>query len=108
MFREKRISKNNVKKLELPTQLFVMTNDSMSPTIPHNHLAIVAAHSSHNEDGIYAFYYRRRTQIARIQFKKDEITLIRDNEEYPPETLLIDDFTHLKLIGRVVGVIRNV
>lgn len=85
-----------------------MMDSSMSPTIARDSLVLIKSHPSFDGDGIYAFEWRKKTQIRRINLQKHEAHIISDNPDFPSFCVLPEIISDLTIIGRVVGAVTNV
>lgn len=75
--------------------------DSMFPTIADGALVLVDELDQRITDGIFAFVHDGDARLKRFRRSFTGITIISDNDAYPPETLDTAQFDQLQIIGRV-------
>lgn len=75
--------------------------DSMFPTIADGALVLVDELDQRITDGIFAFVHDGVARLKRFRRTFSGLTIISDNEAYPPETLDTTQFDQLQIIGRV-------
>ena len=82
--------------------------DSMEPTIPSRSICVVDANQNQiRGDGIYCLGAEGDTFIKRIQKNLDgTLTLLSDNDRYPPQRLDKATLETVKIEGRVVLVLK--
>ncbi len=85
------------------------TGNSMSPTIEHGDKLIVEHWSGDQiqDNKIYVFCYNGEFFVKRLSKNIDEIIIKSDNPEYRVRTIEKSAFDDLILVGKIVGIIKN-
>ena len=85
------------------------TGNSMSPTIEHGDKLIVEHWSGDQiqDNKIYVFCYNGEFFVKRLSKNIDEIIVKSDNPEYRVRTIDKKSFSDLILVGKIVGIIKN-
>lgn len=85
------------------------TGNSMSPTIEHGDKLIVEHWSGDQiqDNKIYVFCYNGEFFVKRLSKNIDEIIVKSDNPEYRVRTIEKSAFDDLILVGKIVGIIKN-
>ena len=83
--------------------------DSMLPFITNDDKLIVEHwdNSQIEDNKIYVFCYRSEFYVKRLSKNVDEIIIKSDNPDYSVRTVTGEDMNELCIIGRVVGIMRN-
>ena len=85
-----------------------MTGPSMEPEIKDMDLLLVDRSLRHVRPGlIYALDLCGRLLIRRIDVQPRGMTLICDNQTFPPMALSPEDTQQVKVVGQVIGLIRQ-
>ena len=95
---------------------FVMnsTGDGMAPTLSGNDLIIaeyIEDDTAIKDNDIYIFYYNNKCFIKRLVQNIDKIILISDNcnkAVYPIQYINNNDINNVFIVGKIVGLIRNI
>ena len=75
--------------------------DSMETKISDGDLLLIDEADTRIGDGIYAFVLDGEARVKRFRRRVDGITIISDNQAYPPEELENDQLDRIQIIGRV-------
>ncbi len=84
--------------------------DSMSPCINDGDILLIE-HSENtqiNDNKIYVFCYKSEIFVKRLSKNLDEIMIKSDNPNYNLRIIRNDDMNDIKILGQVVGIIRNI
>lgn len=86
------------------------TGNSMSPTIEHGDKLIVEHWNGDQiqDNKIYVFCYNEEFFVKRLSKNIDEIIVKSDNPEYRVRTIDKKSFENLILVGKIVGIIKNI
>lgn len=89
------------------SEIIFAEGDSMSPEIEAGDMLLIDKSKTNIIDGlIYIFNYDGQPMCKRLQKLGDKIKAISINTNYEP--FIIDKSLHFKIIGRVVGLFRQV
>ena len=81
---------------------YITTNDTMSPTINNNSIALIDTNKKELKNGVFLIQLNNSLQINRIQIIKDTSILLHfDNKLYSPLEINNDEFL---VIGEILGV----
>lgn len=84
-----------------------MQRDSMLPEINDNDMLLVDKSQTNIRNGsIYAFNYNGEMMCKQLNTSNDSIIAVSKNQNFTP--FIIDTSLHFKIIGRVVGLFRQV
>lgn len=83
--------------------------DSMSPFIDDGDKLIVEhwENSQIEDNKVYVFCYKSEFYVKRLSKNLDEIIIKSDNPNYSVRTVIGEDINELYIIGRIVGILRN-
>ena len=89
-----------------PKNIFLMPvkGDSMYPTLKNGALVMVHSVDQIGGDGIYVFRYDGQLMVKRLQFSKEGLKVISDNDAYEPWSLSRGEISScdFEIIGEVV------
>ncbi len=89
-----------------PTNIFLMPvkGDSMYPTLRNGALIMVNKVEQFTGDSIYVFRYDGQLMVKRLQFSKEGLTVVSDNDTYKEWNLTKSeiDSNDFEIIGEVV------
>jgi len=84
--------------------------DSMTPFISNGDKLIVE-HIDNNEitdNKIYVFCYKTDVFVKRLSKNLDELIIKSDNQNYGIKIIKTDELNDIRIIGRIVGIVRNI
>jgi phage repressor protein C with HTH and peptisase S24 domain len=82
--------------------------DSMTPTVADRAFMVVDETVTQPFDDVFAFVLAGEARVKRFRRVVDGLTLISDNDAYPPETLRADQMKRLQVVGQVLGVLQPI
>ncbi len=89
-----------------PADVFLMSvkGDSMYPTLRNGALVMVNKVDQFTGDSIYVFRYDGQLMVKRLQFSKDGLTVVSDNDTYKEWSLTKTEINSndFEIIGEVV------
>ena len=89
-----------------PANIFLMPvkGDSMYPTLRNGALVMVNKVEQFTGDSIYVFRYDGQLMVKRLQFSKDGLTVVSDNDTYKEWSLTKSEINSndFEIIGEVV------
>lgn len=89
-----------------PANIFLMPvkGDSMYPTLRNGALVMVNKVEQFTGDSIYVFRYDGQLMVKRLQFSKDGLTVVSDNDTYKEWNLTKSEISSndFEIIGEVV------
>ena len=89
-----------------PANIFLMPvkGDSMYPTLRNGALVMVNRVEQFTGDSIYVFRYDGQLMVKRLQFSKDGLTVVSDNDTYKEWNLTKSEISSndFEIIGEVV------
>lgn len=89
------------------TEIIYAKGDSMLPEINDNDMLLVDKSQTNIRNGsIYAFNYNGEMMCKQLNTSNDSIIAVSKNQNFTP--FIIDTSLHFKIIGRVVGLFRQV
>ena len=89
------------------TEIIYAKGDSMLPEINDNDMLLVDKSQTNIRNGsIYAFNYNGEMMCVQLNTSNDSIIAVSKNQNFTP--FIIDTSLHFKIIGRVVGLFRQV
>lgn len=89
------------------TEIIYAKGDSMLPEINDNDMLLVDKSQTNIRNGsIYAFNYNGEMMCKQLNISNDSIIAVSKNQNFTP--FIIDTSLHFKIIGRVVGLFRQV
>lgn len=89
------------------TEIIYAKGDSMLPEINDNDMLSVDKSQTNIRNGsIYAFNYNGEMMCKQLNTSNDSIIAVSKNQNFTP--FIIDTSLHFKIIGRVVGLFRQV
>ncbi|MBI1408161.1 MAG: helix-turn-helix domain-containing protein [Caulobacter sp.] len=97
-FLRKRLNRTSTLGLTVLTA----AGDSMAPTIADGALLLVDEDDKHITDAVFAFVLDGDARVKRFRRTLSGITLVSDNQAYPPETVNGEDLARLQVIGKVL------
>lgn len=89
------------------TEIIYAKGDSMLPEINDKDMLLVDKSQTNIRNGsIYAFNYNGEMMCKQLNTSNDSIIAVSKNQNFTP--FIIDTSLHFKIIGRVVGLFRQV
>lgn len=89
------------------TEIIYAKGDSMLPEINDNDMLLVDKSQTNIRNGsIYAFNYNGEMMCKQLNTSNDSIIAVSKNQNFTP--FIIDTSLHFKIIGRVIGLFRQV
>ena len=86
------------------------SGDSMTPYIQHADKLVVEHWRGEQivDNNIYVFRYIDNIFIKRLVQNVDQIIIKSDNKEYEPRYIDYENFENMQIIGKIVGLLREV
>lgn len=89
-----------------PANIFLMPvkGDSMYPTLKSGALVMVNRIEQFGGDGIYVFRFDGQLMVKRLQFSKEGLSVVSDNQSYKEWSLTTSELksNDFEIIGEVV------
>ena len=86
------------------------SGDSMTPFIHHADKLIVEHWNGEQiiDNSIYVFRYIDSIYVKRLVQNVDQIIVKSDNKEYQPRYITLENCDNLQIIGKIVGLMREI